>query len=466
MNSPFVLSSGCAYISIVMHYSHRLFSLFAAIALPMAPAAAQDAAPQPGISLPSLAPQPTVASTLDWTSDADGLAAANHLIGLLETAYLEGFGEGPTLAAQGRGLLQQMAMGDATAAVQADRLLTDAFLDYAEFLQAPVSSVLYGDDWARPPRLSRGVLLKNGLAVPSLEQLVVGTLRINKLYDDLKQAALGAELDDAQKAKVTASLNRIRAFPQRGRFVLVDSVSQRLWMFENGQVVDHMKVVVGDRNVPFQHTPEISSVIYYSTHNPYWHVPKHLVQKFAGKIRGGDKTFLSRNKYQVVDQFGDNSTVLDASKVNWAEVEKTGDLLIRQLPSPLNSMGDIKFNFANPEGIYLHDTPTREYFEAKYDNRRDQSNGCIRLEDAFRFGRWLWNGNLPGTAEIEKHFAIPEPVPVFVTYLTANAVDGQLAFGTDIYNRDGATLAQVAARNARVANGVTATQGAPTPTMR
>lgn len=464
MNSPFVLSSGCAYISIVMPHSHRLFSLFAAIALPMNPALAQDAPAQPGLSLPSLQPQPTVAAELDWTSDADGLAAANHLIGLLETADLEGFGEGPTLAAQARGLLQQMGAGDPTAQASADRLLTGAFLDYAEFLQSPVSSVLYGDNWARPPRLSRGVLLKNGHAVPSLQSLVERTTRINTFYDGLKQAAMGAELTDEQRAKVIASLNRARAFPQRGKFVLVDSATQRLWMFENGRVVDHMKVVVGEREEPFKHTPEISSVIYYSTHNPYWHVPKHLIREYLAQgVLNGGRNYLKTRRYEVLESLTEGAAVIDPMTVDWKEAKRTGDVAVRQLPGGQNSMGDIKFNFANPEGIYLHDTPKKEYFDL---SERDKSNGCIRLEDAFRFGRWLWKGNLPETAETEKHIVIPEPVAVFVTYLTAHAVDGELSFGEDIYNRDSATLAQVAARNARVANGVNATQGVPVPTMR
>lgn len=465
MKSSFVLSSGCHYLSIVMKISHRIFSLIAAIALPMVPAAAQQAAPPQTSTLPSMAPVQVAAGVLDWTSDADGLAAANHLIALLETADIEGFAEGPSRAAQARAIMAGMTSGNPAAAAQANRFLTDAFLDYAEFLQAPVSSVLYGDDWARPPRLSRSVILQNGQAVPSLESVVKRTTRINPVYQTLKAAALAAELDEEGKKKVIASLNRARAFPERGRFVLVDSATQRLWMIENGHVVDHMKVVVGKAEDPYLHTPEISSVIYYSTHNPYWHVPKHLVRGYLadGVLREG-VSYLKRNGYEVLASLELNAPVVDPSTINWKEVKKTGNLAVRQKPSDANSMGDIKFNFTNPEGIYLHDTPKKEYFSY---NERDLSNGCIRLEDAFRFARWLWKGQgVPQVAEIEKHLVIPEPVPVFVTYLTAHAMDGQLVFAKDIYRRDSATLAQVAALNARASYGSAETQGAPAPTMR
>jgi hypothetical protein len=36
-------------------------------------------------------------------------------------------------------------------------------------------------------------------------------------------------------------------------------------------------------------------------------------------------------------------------------------------------------------GTYLHDTPERELLTNK---RRHLSNGCIRLEDAYRVMRW------------------------------------------------------------------------------
>ena len=60
-----------------------------------------------------------------------------------------------------------------------------------------------------------------------------------------------------------------------------------------------------------------------------------------------------------------------------------------------------------------------------------------------RFGRWLFQGQaLPATGGREQHVLIPEPVPVYVTYLTANAIEGQLAYADDIYGLDKAMLAR------------------------
>ena len=56
-------------------------------------------------------------------------------------------------------------------------------------------------------------------------------------------------------------------------------------------------------------------------------------------------------------------------------------------------MGQLKFNLANADGIYLHDTPKKELFAQ---DQRNLSNGCVRLEDAPRFARWLLGNELPG----------------------------------------------------------------------
>jgi murein L,D-transpeptidase YcbB/YkuD len=127
--------------------------------------------------------------------------------------------------------------------------------------------------------------------------------------------------------------------------------------------------------------------------------------------------------------------------VNWREVVSgTRTVRVRQRPGPGNSMGKVKFNFPNGEGIFLHDTPSKHLFAKA---SRDLSNGCIRLEDAFRLGEWLMKGPaVAPSSEPEIHVALPEPVRVYVTYLTAQptAADAeghtQLSYVKDIYSID------------------------------
>jgi murein L,D-transpeptidase YcbB/YkuD len=105
-------------------------------------------------------------------------------------------------------------------------------------------------------------------------------------------------------------------------------------------------------------------------------------------------------------------------------------------------MGNLKFPFANPEGIYLHDTPNKDLFGR---NERFLSNGCVRVEDARRFGRWLLGADpvAPGT-DPETAVQLPKGIPIVLTYLTAQVVDGKVTYLPDVYGWDKVAPAQVA----------------------
>ena len=109
-------------------------------------------------------------------------------------------------------------------------------------------------------------------------------------------------------------------------------------------------------------------------------------------------------------------------------------LFVQQDPGPLNSMGKLKFPFPNPEDIYLHDTPNKALF-AK--NVRFLSNGCVRVEDAQRLGRWLLGQDPEApTKEPELRVQIPKGIPIVLTYLTARVEDGKVTYVPDVYGWD------------------------------
>ena len=206
--------------------------------------------------------------------------------------------------------------------------------------------------------------------------------------------------------------------PSRGRFVLVDAASARLFMVENGNVVDSMKVIVGK---PSAATPVLRSTIYYATFNPYWNVPTDLAKSIiAPRVLKDGAAYLDSHGYQVISGFSRNAEVLPASSVDWQAVaEGRQTVYVRQLPGPANSMGRMKFGFQNDDGIFLHDTPKKELFEAA---DRGLSNGCVRLEDAPRFARWLL-GRDPTVADAmpEENVALPSGVPIMITYLNGSS---------------------------------------------
>jgi len=144
---------------------------------------------------------------------------------------------------------------------------------------------------------------------------------------------------------------------------------------------------------------------------------------------------LASLRMEALSDWGLSPRKLEASQIDWQAVASgKRDLRLRELPGPANSMGRVKFLFPNKEGIYLHDTPNRDLLE-KPD--RHFSNGCIRLEKAAELGRWLLQRPLPArTGAPEQAMALPAPVPVYLTYITAAATERGIAFRDDIYGRD------------------------------
>lgn len=204
------------------------------------------------------------------------------------------------------------------------------------------------------------------------------------------------------------------AIPAHGRFVLVDAASARLFMIENGQVVDSMRVIVGK---PSAATPTLRSTIHYATVNPYWNVPVDLARKIiAPRVLKDGTSYLRERGYEVLTRFGRDAQTIPAESVDWQAVaEGRATVYVRQLPGPGNSMGQVKFGFQNDDGIFLHDTPKKELFA---ESSRNLSNGCVRLEDAPRFARWLL-GRDPTvrSSAPEQHVPLPQPVHIAITYL-------------------------------------------------
>ena len=94
----------------------------------------------------------------------------------------------------------------------------------------------------------------------------------------------------------------------------------------------------------------------------------------------------------------------------------------------------MKFPFENGLGIYLHDTPHKEYFK---EATRTLSNGCIRLERAADFGSWMMGHPArPEDTAAELTVPFPKGVPIYVTYLTALPDTGKITYNKDVYNWD------------------------------
>jgi murein L,D-transpeptidase YcbB/YkuD len=236
---------------------------------------------------------------------------------------------------------------------------------------------------------------------------------------------------------IIINMERARRLPapeEQRKYAVVDAGNARLSLWENGRKVDEMKVVVGKSETA---TPMMAAYIKYASVNPYWNVPPELVRSLiAPRVAAQGVSYLTDREYQVLTDYTDNAQTIDPHTVDWrAVVAGQQEVRLRRLPSPANSMGMMKFMLPNYFGIYLHDSPEKEHFTK---NELWISNGCVRVEDYKRFAKWLFNGSVPQgqNPKVEQEVDLPKPVPVYMTYLTAQPTASGIQFMPDPYGRD------------------------------
>ena len=377
-----------------------------------------------------------------WLQGGQLTLAGQHLLRLIGTASVDRLDPNRYKTGAIVRALGVASRGDPRAARKAEELLSEAFAAYARDLRnAPPAGMNFIDPSLRPSAPSPRALLEQAAAAPSLADYVQNMGWMNPLYAPLRRAlATNNYASSRERGLLQVNLERARALPAgNGRFVLVNAAAQKLFMYQNGQVVDSMRVVVGK---PRHATPMMAALIRFASLNPYWNVPPDLAaERIApGVLKEGIRHLTSRG-YQVLSSWDEGAQLIDPSTVDWEAVAAGRvEVRIRQLPGPGNAMGQMKFMFPNQFGIYLHDTPEKELLS---EASRLYSGGCVRLEDADRLGRWLFGEPLKAASkEPELPVHLPRPVPVVITYLTAVPSGSSIVYFDDIYGRDAQRLAQ------------------------
>jgi murein L,D-transpeptidase YcbB/YkuD len=381
-----------------------------------------------------------------WFSPSSG-AAARQLVQLLATVQADNLNPRRYNVRAISRAVQDASRGDPGAIQRAEAMLSAAFVAYArDQKHDPHIGIIYVDPELRPTPPSVRALLNEAAHAPSLSDHVAQMAWMNPIYAQLR-SALASRMyrSEPERRLLTANLERARALPSGNqRYVIVNPPAARLYMYENGHVVDSMRVVAG-RTDPIAQTPMMNAFIRYVALNPYWNSPPDITaRKLAPTILKEGRAYFTKRGYDVVDQFGPNARVLDPMSIDWHAVAAGRvQVNLRQRPGPANSMGKMKFMFPNPQGIWLHDTPEKEKIE---DAARLQSNGCVRLEDAARFARWLFNGRPPSPkgARPEQKVNLPALVPIYITYLTAVPSGTSIVYFDDFYGRDRMAAARIA----------------------
>jgi murein L,D-transpeptidase YcbB/YkuD len=386
-----------------------------------------------------------------WLAPASG-NAARALVDLLASADLDGLDPRSYGVDSLEKALSEASGGNRKAVARADAMLTQAFVAYVNDLRRdPGLGIIYVDPQLRPAPPRPRVLLDELAKAPSREAYVRDLGWMNPVYGQLRHALTSKSYaSDHERELLELNLQRARALPPgKGRFIVVNAAEQRLYAWDNRQVVDSMVVVVGKPKYP---TPMITAFIRFASLNPYWYVPPDLAaERIAPKVLKQGLKYLDELGYQVLTDWTPDAAKIDPKTIDWKGVAAGKvEVLIRQLPGPHNSMGRMKFMFPNEAGVYLHDNPERELFA---EASRLYSGGCVRLEDAPRLGRWLFGHELePEGAGTEAPVPLNPPVPVYITYLTAIPSGSSIAYFDDVYGRDKAALAKLQGRAGTVAS--------------
>ena len=216
-------------------------------------------------------------NALLWFDGGRANSAAAELIRILRRAPIDGLASGPALAAKIEQAIKRSRNGDPRLMASADWSMSSAWVAYVQALRAPTAGMIYGDPSLTARAALPSLILRDAARAPILTTYLASVSAVNPTYMAIRNAALSeARETGSTSPRLLANLDRARAIPATGRFILVDAAAQRLDMVDAGQVVDTMKVIVGK---PKYATPMIASRINYATLNPYWHVPEHLVRE-------------------------------------------------------------------------------------------------------------------------------------------------------------------------------------------
>lgn len=383
-----------------------------------------------------------------WFSPRSG-NAAQELLQLLATAQADNLNPRRYDARRLARIVGDASRGDPASVQRAELALSQALVAYVRDLKHdPGIGVVYVDQELKPTPPSAGEILGQAAAAPSLADYVQQMGWMNPIYAQLRQAiAARIYRSEGERRLLMLNLERARVLPAgHGRFVIVNAPAARLYMYENGQVVDSMRVVAG-RPDPIAQTPMMNAFIRYIALNPYWNAPADIAaRKLAPNVLKRGRAYLNEKGYEILSDWSPNARVINPMSIDWqGVVAGRVHVRMRQKPGPANSMGKMKFMFPNSKGIWLHDTPEREKIE---EAARLQSNGCVRLEDAPRFARWLFNGRPPSPkgARPEQKVDLPTAVPIYLTYLTAVPSGTSIVYFDDFYGKDRAQVRQVASR--------------------
>jgi L,D-transpeptidase YcbB len=223
--------------------------------------------------------------------------------------------------------------------------------------------------------------------------------------------------------QIVANMERWRWLPPvlPTHRIQVNIAAAVLTVFEADSPVTSMRAVTGR---PGDETPMLSSEIHSIVFNPPWNVPSSIATKELWPKEKAHPGYLRAHGYKIIETDG-------------------GGKRLQQEAGSRSALGKVKFDFNNPYGVYLHDTPTQGTFD-RYS--RLASHGCVRLAHPIDLAKLVLQGDTKWTPDaiddaISKgdtvRAQLPQRIAVFLFYWTAfGSADGKMSFRGDPYGWD------------------------------
>ena len=295
--------------------------------------------------------------------------------------------------------------------------------------------------------------------------LLIDPLTGKFLFDDTVKEAVehfqvryGIDIDGVVGPKTRAAMNvpieeRIQQMqlnlerwrwlpPELGdQYIFVNTAGYELAAYESNEPLFITRVIAG---TPDRSTPAVAGPLQSIIFNPYWYIPRTIALNDILPLQQHNPNYLKTMGIRVFKNSKTALTEVQSNKIVWAQLnEDNFHYQLRQDPGPKNSLGSIKFKFANDFALYLHDTPKKRLFDRE---TRAFSSGCIRVDSAIDLADYLLQ-NHGGWTKQKIHEIIDsgetvqvdlqEPIPLYLVYWTAwVGSDEHVYFRKDIYGWD------------------------------
>lgn len=217
-------------------------------------------------------------------------------------------------------------------------------------------------------------------------------------------------------------------------YIWVNIAFQQLWVYDDGQMIETHKVIVGNNDTDtdqqtlvkgkINRTRMFSQKMTRVILAPRWYPTQRVIELELGPKMAKDPMFKEKEGYVM-------------------EVQPDGKEVVYQKAGKTNLLGDVKFQGPNKYNIYLHDTPFRQLFSKV---RRTFSHGCIRVHDPVELAELILGRDKgmdrkaikDAIAEKEEvEVKLQTPIPVHIDYASVAVDDqGHVIFGADVYGYD------------------------------